>query len=122
MKKILLVGERCNIKISNIPFDRRMGCGKFLYESLLHLFEYVQDTSFKFYFNNVIVNGKINKTLKNKSKGKTVIALGNAADKVLTELKIKHKKLQHPAFFKRFRSKEGSKRYGYLLYKEIYGN
>lgn len=122
MFKILFIGEQVNRKRSNIPFDNRYNSGKFLCDALVYGFRAtVISGVFKFYFDNSIVNGRINKKLINKSKGKTVIALGNIADKILTELKIKHKKVPHPAFFKRFRSKEGYKGYGYLLYEVIYG-
>jgi hypothetical protein len=123
MFKVLFVGEQVNKNKSNIPFDNRYNSGLFLCKALAYGFSgYISRGMFKFYFDNSIINGRINKKLVNKSKGKTVVALGNAADKILTDLKIKHKKLPHPAFFKRFRSKEGYKGYGYLLFKEIYGN
>jgi hypothetical protein len=123
MFRILFVGEQVNLNKSKIPFDERYNSGKFLCDALAYGFSgYISRGMFKFYFNNSIVNGKINKKLINKSRGKKVIALGNIADKVLTGLRIKHKKLPHPAFFKRFRSKEGYKGYGYLLFEEIYGN
>lgn len=120
--KILLVGEKVNSKVSNKPFDRRFNSGAYLHSALLEIkLIYPIEIDTIVHLDNAIMNGKINKRLKVKSlQYDKIITLGNIADKILNKLEINHKTIVHPAFHKRFRSKEGIKGYAKLLEDVIY--
>lgn len=106
--RILLVGEKVNLRNSNIPFDRRMGSGKFLHQALLNF----SQAKYRFDFDNAIVNNKDNTNLIKKSKNyQVIVSLGNTSKRILDKLSIPSVKIEHPSFVKRFKSKLGIYKY-----------
>ena len=118
MYNILFVGEKVNRRKSNIPFDRRMGCGKFLHEAIYYL---ENNPWISVDFDNTFKNNRLNKCLLIRQYDyNRVIALGRIAYKELNKLGVNCKYIPHPAFFKRFHSKEGINGYSQLILEEIF--
>lgn len=119
MRTILFVGERVNSKVSNIPFDDRMGSGKFLHKALISLPWYLV-VNCAFNFDNVYKGNRINKELIEKALlYDRVIALGNIAFKELNKMNIICSKISHPSFYKRFKSRRGFKGYSKVIEEAI---
>ena len=118
-RNILFVGERCNIKISNIPFDKRYNSGKFLYKSLQNLPHWIYE-SCHFEFDNVYKGNRINRQLERKQYSvDRVIALGDKSFRLLFKMNISCVYVPHPSFYKRFKSKRGYKGYSKLISEAI---
>jgi hypothetical protein len=118
---ILFVGEKCNHKKSNIPFDKHYPTGRFLYSALNRLPHYIFLRN-DFDFTNIFINNEVNISLKSRQYYyDIIIALGRVAEKELKKMNIDCKYIEHPSYFRRFRSKEGVKKYSQLILEVING-